>query len=62
MAKSKIKRERGHLNFIVLQSPTKLAGNHKILQLSLRANIESVVKAISPGFIIDKLFKFFTTR
>jgi hypothetical protein len=61
-AKAKIKRELGTLNFIVLQTPHKLAGNYKVLQLSSRANIENVVKVDGPGFLIDELFEFFTSR
>lgn len=62
MAKSKLKRELRTLNWIALQSPHKMAGNHKVLQLSSKINIEDVVKVDGPGFIIDELFEFFVSR
>lgn len=49
----------GHSNLYITEPPNRLAGNSKILRLSVKGSLERFVKVDGPGFIIDELYGHF---
>ncbi len=59
---SKIRRYIRESQFVIIEKPLNLSGNQKVLKLVSRVNYTDFVKIDGPGFMIDKLFDYFTTR
>ena len=59
---TKIKKEIRESAFFINESPYKLAGNHKILKLLSKDNLEDFVKIDGLVFIIDKLYEHFIMK
>lgn len=61
-ALSLIRRELRESQFYAHESPHGLSGNHKVLKLISRQNIEDFVKIDGPGFIINRLYEYFIMK
>jgi len=58
----KIKKNIRETAFFINELPYKLGGNHKVLRLLSKDNLDNFIKIDGPGFIIDEIYDYFINK